>query len=387
MKYKLCDLVVSANTGADAIKRAPILQEKTNLRCLRIGDVSQGREYEQWGFTKTSPEDYQRYKLHDGDILVARTGNTIGVNKYIEGNPEAVYNNGLIKIEADGRKIMPKYLYYIVRSKECQDYIQAIAYGTSTQPNMKIKDFLNFECDLLDIDAQKNIVNIVNAIERKIELNQKINRNLFLQAQTLYKSRFVDLLPFDGTMPSNWRLGTVAEIIELHDSRRIPLSSRERADLDKIYPYYGATSIMDYVDRYLFDGIYLLLGEDGTVVDDSGYPILQYVEGRFWVNNHAHILTGKNGFTVELLYLLFSLTNVKSIVTGAVQQKISQANLNKIEVVLPSPEELLDFDCSIQPVFSQIRNLRKESDNLVKLRDTLLPKLMSGVIDVSDLNL
>ena len=67
----------------------------------------------------------------------------------------------------------------------------------------------------------------------------------------------------------------------------------------KLYPYYGATSLMDYVDNYLFDGIYLLLGEDGTVVDNLGFPILQYVYGRFWVNNHAHIITGKEGFSVE----------------------------------------------------------------------------------------
>ena len=156
-------------------------------------------------------------------------------------------------------------------------------------------------------------------------------------------------------MPSDWHLGTVSEIIELHDSKRIPLSSRERAELDKIYPYYGATSVMDYVDRYLFDGIYLLLGEDGTVVDGQGFPILQYVEGKFWVNNHAHIITGKNGFTVEMLYLLFSLTNVQSIVTGAVQPKISQANLNKVPAVIPSKTELTAFDESIQPFSAEIR--------------------------------
>ena len=188
-------------------------------------------------------------------------------------------------------------------------------------------------------------------------------------------------------MPTDWHLGTVSEIIELHDSKRIPLSSRERANLAKIYPYYGATSVMDYVDRYLFDGIYLLLGEDGTVVDGKGFPILQYVEGKFWVNNHAHIITGKNGFTVETLYLLFSVTNVQSIVTGAVQPKISQANLNKVPVVIPSKAELSDFDSIVQPIFAQIRNLRAENDRLATTRDTLLPRLMSGELDVSDLDL
>ena len=188
-------------------------------------------------------------------------------------------------------------------------------------------------------------------------------------------------------MPPDWQLGTVSEIIELHDSKRIPLSSRERANLTKICPYYGATSVMDYVDRYLFDGIYLLLGEDGTVVDDKGFPILQYVEGKFWVNNHAHIITGKNGFTVETLYLLFSLTNVRSIVTGAVQPKISQANLNNVSVVIPSKVELSTFNSIVQPIFSQIRNLRAESDRLTSTRDILLPRLMSGEIDAANIQL
>lgn len=124
----------------------------------------------------------------------------------------------------------------------------------------------------------------------------------------------------------------------------------------KLYPYYGATSLMDYVDNYLFDGIYLLLGEDGTVVDNLGFPILQYVYGRFWVNNHAHIITGKEGFSVEELYLFFGLTNIKSIVTGAVQQKVSQQNLKKVPAIIPSSTALSSFDELIQPIFSQIRN-------------------------------
>lgn len=203
----------------------------------------------------------------------------------------------------------------------------------------------------------------------------------------MYKNRFIDLTPFDGVMPSDWHLGTVSEIIDLHDAKRIPLSSRERVDLDKIYPYYGATSVMDYVDKYLFDGIYLLLGEDGTVVDECGFPILQYVDGKFWVNNHAHIITGKNGFTVEMLYLLFSLTNVQSVVTGAVQPKISQANLNKVPAIIPSKDELKAFDEIIQPFFAEIRNLRRETERLATVRDNLLPHLMSGEIDMSNIQL
>ena len=188
-------------------------------------------------------------------------------------------------------------------------------------------------------------------------------------------------------MPDDWRLGTASEIIELHDCKRIPLSGSERDKMRKIYPYYGATSRMDYVDNYIFDGIYLLLGEDGTVTDSKGFPILQYVYGKFWVNNHAHIISGKLGYSVESLYLLFSLTNIKHLVTGAVQQKVSQSNLKKVSVVIPDANILKEFEIIIQPIFANIRNYRDENERLVALRDSLLPKLMNGEIDVSEVQI
>ncbi len=210
-----------------------------------------------------------------------------------------------------------------------------------------------------------------------------LNENLEQQAQALFKSWFVDFKPFGGVMPNDWRIGTASEIIELHDSKRVPLSGAVRDKMEKIYPYYGATSQMDLVDNYIFDGIFLLLGEDGTVIDANGFPILQYVYGKFWVNNHAHILTGKLGYSVESLYLLFSMTNITNIVTGAVQQKVSQANLKKVPVIIPDNQSLNQFNDIIQPVFGAIRNFRDENERLSALRDTLLPKLMNGEIDVS----
>ena len=186
-------------------------------------------------------------------------------------------------------------------------------------------------------------------------------------------------------MPTSWKKGTVNDIITIHDSKRIPLSGAERSHMEKIYPYYGASSLMDYVDNYIFDGIYLLLGEDGTVIDEKGFPILQYVDGKFWVNNHTHILTGDNGFSVEELYLFFSLTNIKGIVTGAVRQKVSQGNLKKIPAIIPAKDTLAQFDEIIQPMFEQIRKIRHENAELANIRDTLMPRLLSGEIDVSDI--
>ena len=339
--------------------------------------------------TEEKADSLGRANAHRGDIVITHRG-TLGqivcipeTSKY----DRYVISQSQFRVKCN-EKVLPEYLVYYFHtaigqhkllSNASQVGVPALARASTT--------FQKIEVEIPDIKTQQKVVSVLNAIEAKINVNHSINENLLQQAQALYKNRFVDLKPFDGEMPPDWRLGTVSEIIELHDSKRIPLSSRERANLAKIYPYYGATSVMDYVDRYLFDGIYLLLGEDGTVVDSKGFPILQYVEGKFWVNNHAHIITGKNGFTVETLYLLFSLTNVQSIVTGAVQPKISQANLNKVSVVIPSEAELSAFNSIVQPIFAQIRNLRAENDRLAATRDTLLPRLMSGKLDVSSLDI
>lgn len=298
---------------------------------------------------------------------------------------DVAFNQDIKCLDSYG-EVENEFIFYWLLSQK--DYLMAKVGVTGIGAGKFDLDFLQkLMIPIPSERERKSIVGFASSISEKIRCNAKVNDNLLWQAQALYKDRFIDLKPFNGKMPPDWQLGTVSEIIELHDSKRTPLSSRERANLTKIYPYYGATSVMDYVDRYLFDGIYLLLGEDGTVVDDKGFPILQYVEGKFWVNNHAHIITGKNGFTVETLYLLFSLTNVRSIVTGAVQPKISQANLNNVSVVIPSKAELSTFNSIVQPIFSQIRNLRAESDRLTSTRDILLPRLMSGEIDAANIQL
>lgn len=336
------------------------------------------------GITKAAslPTQEQTQAFMKNDVLVSN------IRPYFKKIWYATFDGGcsndvLVFRAKDG--VSSRFLHYVLADDTFFDYSMATSKGTK-MPRGDKKAIMEYEVPELSYEDQCKIAGILEVIDEKIELNTDINKNLLEQVRALYKDRFIDLMPFGGSMPSDWHLGTVSEIIELHDSKRIPLSSRERAELDKIYPYYGAASVMDYVDRYLFDGIYLLLGEDGTVVDGQGFPILQYVEGKFWVNNHAHIITGKNGFTVELLYLLFSLTNVQSIVTGAVQPKISQANLNKVPIVIPSEAELKAFDESIQPFFAEIRNLRAENDRLATVRDSMLPRLMSGELDVSDLD-
>ena len=230
---------------------------------------------------------------------------------------------------------------------------------------------------------------------KQVLFNKRINDNLEQQAQALFKSWFVDFEPFKngkfveseiGMIPEGWKVGNLLDVAELSDSKRKPLSAMERSNMNKVYPYYGATSIMDYVDDYLFDGIYLLMGEDGSVMTENGFPYLQYVSGKFWVNNHAHIMQGKNAFTTEMLHCLLFRKNISEFVTGAVQAKISQNNMKRIKLAIAPANVLDSFSKLLDSIYSQIRQKKKESDVLCKKRDLLLPKLMSGKIKINDLN-
>lgn len=220
---------------------------------------------------------------------------------------------------------------------------------------------------------QCEIVESYRAITNRIALKRAENDNLLATAQAVYKAWFVEYKPFGGNCPISWRVGSVDEIAEFFDSMRKPLSSLERADMARIYPYYGAVSIVDYVDDYIFDGEYLLLSEDGIyVVDDSGHPLLQHIIGKFWANNHAHILKGKAGFTEDSLYLFLSNTNMSPIVTGAAQPKINQANLKSFPITIPDSEVLDRFNSIVHPLFDRKLNNEKEIRKLETLRSCYL---------------
>jgi type I restriction enzyme S subunit len=304
-----------------------------------------------------------------GDLLLTSVG-TLGV-PYVVKDEEFYFKDGNITWFRNFRNSMSSFIYYWLLSPEGRKQIDSKSIG-STQKALTIDALLSFEITLPPIDEQRRIVDTLSALDAIIAANKAINHRLEQMAQAIWAERF------DYNEPN----GVLGDIIELFDYKRVPLSGNQRDKMGKVYPYYGAASLMDYVDDFLFDGVYLLLGEDGTVIDSLGYPTLQYVWGKFWVNNHAHILQGKNGFTVESLYTLLKQTSVTSIVTGAVQLKINQANLKSLGVFIPAPDELEEFNALIKPFFEQIRVNSDENQRLSTLRDALLPRLMSGELSV-----
>ena len=222
--------------------------------------------------------------------------------------------------------------------------------------------------------------------EIEATLDQKLSNMTEEQRQQL--KRTAQLFPDElvdseiGEVPIGWEVVELKKVIKNYDRKRVPLSRREREERPGDYPYYGATSIMDYVDDYLFDGRNVLMAEDGSVMDDEGKPVLQYVDGKIWVNNHAHVLNGKGPISNEILYLFLQTVNVSPYVTGAVQKKINQGNMNSIPFLL-CDEKLYDFLSPIlKGFFDKIIQNEKENEELEKLRDTLLPKLISGEVEV-----
>lgn len=131
----------------------------------------------------------------------------------------------------------------------------------------------------------------------------------------------------------------VGELVVNFDRKRKPLSARQREKMKGVYPYYGAACIFDYINDYIFDGEYILLGEDGTVINSDGTPVLQRISGKTWVNNHAHVLRNSEIIDFDYLYYVLKNANFSGAVTGAVQPKISQANMNEVEVEIYEDKE------------------------------------------------
>ena len=125
----------------------------------------------------------------------------------------------------------------------------------------------------------------------------------------------------------------LGDLIINHDSKRVPLSAKEREFIKKVYPYYGAQGIIDYVEDYIFDGEYMLIAEDGENLRSRKMPIATIVSGKFWVNNHAHIVTANERSNLDFLCFWLNNADLSEYITGSAQPKLNQANLNAI--VLP----------------------------------------------------
>lgn len=308
--------------------------------------------------------------------VTSRNGEKISI-AYLDGEDCIISSSYTVFEVAKNDELDSEYLMLWFNRPEFDRYARYKSHG-SVREIFDWNELCVVELPVPAIEEQRNIVKAYKAITDRIVLKKQINDNLLATTQTIYKSWFVDFEPFDGVCPQSWLNGCVDDIAEFYDSMRKPLSSLERADMKRIYPYYGAVSIVDYVDDFIFDGEYLLVSEDGIyVVDENGHPLLQHITGKFWANNHAHILRGKAGFNEDSLYLFLANTNMAPIVTGAAQPKINQANLKSFSITIPTSDVIEKFNALIQPFFDQRLSNEAEVKKLENLKDLLLSRLVN----------
>ena len=300
--------------------------------------------------------------------VTSRNGDKVSIALLTE--EECIISSSYTVFEViDTKKLLPEYLNLWFKRPEFDRYARFHSHG-SAREIFDWEEMCNVELPVQPIEEQEKIVDAYQKIEKRIELKKKINDNLETQAYATYQDWFIDNGEAHGAIKC-----ALADLMNILDYKRIPLSSQERAKRAKIYRYFGAAGLLDYVDEYLFDGIYLLVGEDGSVIDENGYPYLQYIDGKFWVNNHAHILQGIGDVTTELLYLTLLKTNIKEYVTGAVQAKLNQDNLRAIPAIRIRKDDMTSFNAIIQPIFAIIRKNNLEVDDLQVLKASILTKL------------
>ena len=385
--------IIDGDRGANYPKQEEFFEDEYCVFLNTSNVTKQGFNFSKTQFiTKEKDILLRKGKLKRFDIVLTTRGTVGNIAYYNENIPyeNIRINSGMVIFRNSNSDVVStKYFYQFLKSNLFLDQVCSFSSG-SAQPQLPIGDLKLIEFPIPPLQTQHRIAEILSALDDKIELNRQTNATLEAVAQAIFKEWFVNFnFPSAtgelvesklGLIPRGWRGGMLEEIITNFDRKRVPLSSRERESRKGVFPYYGAASILDYVDDYLFDGVYLLMGEDGTVMTEDERPILQYVSGKFWVNNHTHVLQGKYPFSTEYVLLQLKNTNVKHIVTGAVQPKINQGNMNELPVIIPDDFTLVSFQDIITPIFKNLLETEQETFVLAGIRDNLLPKLMNGEV-------
>ena len=341
-------------------------------------------------------------RVYPGDLILSNSA-TPGIPKFV--SIDACIHDGWMLLR-NFRNLDKNFAYWLLTIQRSN----LVAQGNgSVFTNLKTEILKSHIVSIPStVGEQKRIAGVLDSIENKIDLNRKINLAIESIAQSHFKDWFIDFGPtrtkiieqapylapeiwslFPKKMsasgiPEGWRIDNLGAHILNFDSKRIPVSGREREQRKGPFPYHGATGVMGNIDEFLFDGIYLLIGEDGSVMDENGTAVTQYVWGKFWANNHAHVLQGKGAVSTEQLLLYFKHETVAPYITGAVQLKLSQGRMNSMPFLYCGEALCEKFKEQVSPLFERIRANLEENRTLSSTRDMLLPKLMSGELRVKD---
>ena len=390
---RLKDKTISANTGLDAIKRAPIVDYDTGLKCIRIQDISQKKHYNDWGFAEVTDNDRKKFLLMEGDLLVARTGATVGVSKYVNSDMNAVHNNGTIRLKLD-KSVNSRFVYYVFQTKSFLQYIDNIS-CVATQPNLRIEGLLRFNLPDYSLDKQNKIVSILSHYDLIIENNNKRIKLLEQMAENLYKEWFVRFrfpgyedIEFEEKKPRSWKVGTeekkhLTPSIFKYDEfknignflrgKNITAAKMVEGDIPVIS---AGVQPSGYHNEANVFGESLTISASGA---NAGY--LQYHLKDIWAADCSYY---QDDAIIWFVYnaLKFLQPVISNLQCGAAQPHVYPKNINKLCVLIPTEELIYKYNDFVKPYYDEIKILNQRNQLLTKQRDMLLPRLMSGKLEV-----
>lgn len=302
-------------------------------------------------------------------VIIGRVGAYCGA-VYYEANKCWVSDNAIVGNEKENVDI--KFIYYSLKTLSLnQRHI-----GTS-QPLLTQEILNKIEVDLPDLGTQKKIAKILSALDDKIECNNQINKNLEDQVSAIYSSWFENFDLYNGECPENWFLGKLSDIAEISSGKR-PLIKTNICDSEFCIPIVGAASVMGFTNKANYSERILVTGRVGT------HGVIQRFNSQCWASDNTLVIKSRYyEFTNQILKRI----DYTSMNRGSTQPLITQGDLNKVKILLPDKDMLDKFEYVAGGLMNQYERNVNENIKLSELRDTLLPKLMSGELDVSDIDI
>ena len=374
--YKIGDFVTIKH--GYAFKGEHIIPEDNGIVLVTPGNFAIGGGFQELKCKYYNGEYPQEYILKHNDLIVTMTdlskeGDTLGYCAKIPDNKNKIYLHnqriGLLEFKSD--KIIKDFLYWYMRTKHYQRTVVSSCSGSVIKHTSPSR-ICEIEIPIPPLEIQEKIAKVLSSLDDKIELNNKINQNLEQQAQAIFKSWFVDFEPFGGKMPEDWRIGKLGELVEITSGKRPQLKQVDKDNKFDI-PIIGASNIMGYTNAVLYNEPILITGRVGT------HGIINKYNKQCWPSDNTLVIKSEY---YEYIYQQLKRVNFAGLNRGSTQPLITQKDLFDVPIVIPSFQEIKEYEQFATQLNVYQDNLIAENEKLKQLRDTLLPKLMSGEIDV-----
>ena len=320
----------------------------------------------------------QEYK--NGDVLVSN------IRPYFKKIWQARYDGGCSN---DVLVFVPKsttdrdFLYYLLADDDFFTYSMATSKGTK-MPRGDKTSIMQYEVPMVDFCTQKKIASVLKSLDEKIELNNAINENLEQQAQAIFKSWFVDFEPFSNQMPSDWSVSTLGNISIMGAGGDKPQNVSPIKSILYQYPIYSNglsdEGLYGFTDKPKIFKESVTVSARGTI----GFVCLRHIP-YVPIVRLVTLIPKTEIISAKYLYLWLKQLHITG--TGTTQQQLTIPDFRKTEILVPSQEIVTLFTDTVEPIFEKIWANQSENEKLSSLRDTLLPKLMSGELDASVIDL